>query len=177
MLDEQCQLRVAADRDNIWRHTCDGTFFRAVDGVRARISFDGIVDILAVRPDIKLQRSVLNGVRMIAVDPSALRNVLAAFFEATCRLNAVVPNLTTCVSDVPGPDSARRAVELADSDPGNTSRIIIVGHTDVAGTPGSYRLVDHLGAQSAGVDLAPLRLPSVSVAIIIHVNFANRATL
>lgn len=94
---------------------------------------------------------------MIAVNPSAFRDVLAAAvfrLQLSGRFDTIVPRLAALVADIAGPGSARGVIKLLNRDPGDARRVVVVGDANVAGYLSGGGLVDGLFADSTGVDLA-----------------------
>lgn len=93
---------------------------------------------------------------MIAIDPSAFRDVLAAAIfrlQPSGRFDTVVPRLAALVANITGPGSTRGCIKLLNRDPGDACRVVVVGDADVAGYFSGRGLVDSLFADSPGVDL------------------------
>lgn len=127
------------------------SLFRSVQSWCARIIAYGSKYAFAIRHDVELQRRVLNAIRVIAIDPSAFRDVLAATIsrlQLSGRFDTVIPRLAALIANVTGPGSARGVIKLLNRDPGDASRIVVVGDADVAGYFSGGALVDGLLADA-----------------------------
>lgn len=139
--------------------------------------FDGL---LIIRADVELERRVLDRVGVIAIDPGALGNVLATavfFFQPAGGFYAVVPSLAAGVTDVTGPGTANGLVVLLYGDPRDASRVVVVRDADVTCPATSDELVYGHVASPARLDLASVDLAGVSVALVVGVDFVDRAAL
>lgn len=160
--------------------TCYWSFVWSVQSWRTRIVTYGVKDPFSIRHDVELQCRILDAVRVVAINPSAFRNVLAATIFGlypSSWFDAVVPRLAALIANVAGPGSARALIVLLYCDPGDTCRIVVVRNADVAGIQPGRILVDDLFADSAGIDLAPLARARVAVARIESIYAINGTAL
>jgi hypothetical protein len=119
-------------------------------------------------------------VRVVGIEPGALGDILAAailVFVVACRLNAVVPRVPARISNVAGPGTAARAVELRHRDPSNAGSIILVGDADIASATTGHLCAYCLGAYTARIDVAAVGLTAVSVALVKSIDVANLTSL
>lgn len=158
--------------------TCDGSVVRTKFGRRASIVVQSRARlILSIRVGVESHRRALDGARVVAIEPGALRDVLPSLFHATSALNAVVPSLAAVVSNVASPGSTRGVVILLHGDPSDARRIVVVGEAEVARDPPWNDRVDGLSADTAGVDFAAIGFADVNVVGVEGVNSIDFATL
>ena len=160
--------------------TCYWSFVWSVQSWRTRIVTYGVKYPFSICHDVEFQCRILDAVRVVAINPSAFRNVSAATIlglQPSSWFDAVVPRLAALIANIAGPGSTRALIVLLDCDPGDACRIVVIRNADVAGIQPGRILVDDLFADSAGIDLAPLARARVAVARIESIYAINGTAL
>lgn len=121
---------------------------------------DGIVNLFAICVDLELHRSVgcAFAAIVISIQPRAVRGVRVPIFVFTGFFLLHIPVVTASLTDVTEPGPIVRLVQLANSDPGDTHRIIVCVNTYVVRLNASLVLVNDIICKVSRANVAPISL-------------------